>query len=41
MIAAALIDENRWSYSLNALSVDYLGEVKAENDLKRQRPHMV
>ena len=34
MIAAALIDENRWSYSLNALSVEYLGEVKAENDLK-------
>ena len=23
MIAAALIDENRFSYSLNALSVDY------------------
>jgi len=34
MVAAALIDENRWSYSLNALSVDYLGEVKAEADLK-------
>ena len=34
MIAAALINENRWSYSLNALSVDYLGEVKAEADLK-------
>ena len=34
MVAAALIDENRWSYSLNALSVEYLGEVKAENDLK-------
>jgi DNA polymerase I-like protein with 3'-5' exonuclease and polymerase domains len=34
MIAAALINENRWSYSLNALSIDYLGEVKAEGDLK-------
>ena len=34
MIAAALINENRWSYSLNALSVDYLGEIKAESDLK-------
>ena len=34
MVAAALINENRWSYSLNALSVDYLGEIKAESDLK-------
>jgi DNA polymerase I-like protein with 3'-5' exonuclease and polymerase domains len=34
MIAAALINENRWSYSLNALAIDYLGEVKAEADLK-------
>ena len=34
MIAAALINENRWSYSLNALAIDYLGEVKAETDLK-------
>jgi DNA polymerase I-like protein with 3'-5' exonuclease and polymerase domains len=34
MIAAALVDENRFSYSLNALSVDYLGEIKAETDLK-------
>ena len=34
MIAAAIIDENRFSYSLNALSVDYLGEIKAETDLK-------
>jgi len=33
MIAAALIDENRLSYSLNALSYDYLGELKAETDL--------
>jgi DNA polymerase I-like protein with 3'-5' exonuclease and polymerase domains len=34
MIAAALVDENRFSYSLNALSIDYLGEIKAETDLK-------
>jgi DNA polymerase I-like protein with 3'-5' exonuclease and polymerase domains len=34
MVAAAIIDENRFSYSLNALSVDYLGEIKAETDLK-------
>ena len=34
MIAAALINENRWSFSLNALAIDYLGEVKAESDLK-------
>jgi len=34
MIAAALIDENRFSYSLNALGFDYLGEIKAEDELK-------
>jgi len=34
MIAAALIDENRFQYSLNSLSLDYLGEIKAETDLK-------
>ena len=34
MIAAALIDENRFSYSLNTLSVDYLGEIKAETELR-------
>mgnify|MGYP003110367614 FL=1 len=34
MIAAALIDENRYSYSLNALSVDYLNEIKAETELR-------
>ena len=34
MIAAALIDENRVSYSLNALSVDYLNEIKAETELR-------
>jgi len=34
MIAAALVDENRFSYSLNALCFDWLGEVKAEKELK-------
>ena len=34
MIAAALIDENRFQYNLNSLSVDYLGEIKAETDLR-------
>jgi DNA polymerase-1 len=34
MITAAVIDENRWSYSLNALAKDYLGELKSETDLK-------
>ena len=34
MIAAALIDENRYQYNLNSLSVDYLGEIKAETELK-------
>ena len=36
MIAAALIDENRYSYSLNSLGFDYLGEVKAEDELKEE-----
>ena len=30
MIMAALLDENRFSYSLNALSYDYLGQAKSE-----------
>lgn len=30
MITAALLDENRFSYSLNALSFDYLGKTKSE-----------
>jgi DNA polymerase I-like protein with 3'-5' exonuclease and polymerase domains len=34
MVAAGVIDENRWSYSLNALAKDYLGELKSETDLK-------
>ena len=35
MIAAPLLDENRFSYSLNALGATYLGEKKQEYDLKR------
>ena len=35
MVAAPLLDENRISYSLNALSATYLGERKQEYDLKR------
>ena len=41
MIAAALINENRFSYSLNALSVDYLNEIKAETELEKLQQHMV
>jgi DNA polymerase I-like protein with 3'-5' exonuclease and polymerase domains len=33
MIAAGIVDETRWSYSLNALAKDYLGELKSEQDL--------
>ena len=35
MVAAPLLDENRFSYSLNALGSTYLGEKKKEEDLKR------
>jgi len=34
MLAAPLLDENRFSYSLNALGFDYLKEVKSEQGLK-------
>jgi DNA polymerase I-like protein with 3'-5' exonuclease and polymerase domains len=34
MIAAPLLDENRFSFSLNALGFDYLKEVKSEQALK-------
>ena len=34
MIAAPLIDENRFSFSLNALGFDYLKEVKSEQGLR-------
>lgn len=33
MVMAALVDENRYSYSLNSLCYDYLGEVKDESVL--------
>jgi len=36
MIAGALINEDRFSYSLNALSFDYLGEVKSEAQLREK-----
>lgn len=35
MVAAPILDENRFSYSLNALGATYLGERKAEEDLRR------
>ena len=35
MLAAPLLDENRFSYSLNALGFDYLQEVKSEQGLKQ------
>jgi DNA polymerase I-like protein with 3'-5' exonuclease and polymerase domains len=34
MIAAPLIDENRFSFSLNALGFEYLKEIKSEQGLK-------
>ena len=34
MLAAPLIDENRFSFSLNSLGFDYLKEVKSEQGLK-------
>jgi DNA polymerase I-like protein with 3'-5' exonuclease and polymerase domains len=34
MIAASLVDENRFSYTLNSLGFDYLKEVKSEQGLK-------
>ena len=33
MIAASLVDENRYQYSLNSLGWDYLGYGKSENEL--------
>ena len=34
MVMASLIDENRFHYSLNSLSIDYLGQVKDETALR-------
>ena len=36
MITAALVDENRRSYSLNSLSIEMLGEMKSETELKEE-----
>ena len=33
MLIASLLDENRFSYSLNALAYDHLGKVKSEKNL--------
>ena len=33
MLIASLLDENRFSYSLNALAYDHLGKVKHEKNL--------
>lgn len=35
MLAAPLLDENRFSFSLNALGFDYLQEIKSEQGLKQ------
>ncbi|PZC48504.1 MAG: DNA polymerase-1 [Chloroflexi bacterium] len=35
MVAAPLLDENRFSYALNSLGATYLGERKQEDDLRR------
>lgn len=35
MLAAPLLDENRFSFSLNALGFDYLKEIKSEQGLKQ------
>jgi len=35
MIAAPLLDENRFSFSLNSLGFDYLQEIKSEQGLKQ------
>lgn len=34
MVVAPLLDENRFSYSLNNLSRDYLADIKSEKDLR-------
>ena len=34
MLVAALLDENRFSYSLNSLSYDLLGKIKTEKTLQ-------
>ena len=39
MVTAALVDENRRSYSLNNLSIEMLGEMKSETELKEEAAH--
>ena len=34
MLAAPLLNENRFSYSLNAVAYDYMGEMKSEAALR-------
>ena len=34
MLTASLLDENRFSYSLNALAYDYLNKIKSEKELQ-------
>ena len=41
MIAASVIDENRFKYSLDALSKDYLDESKYKYDLQQKNIRMV
>ena len=36
MVAAAIVDENKFSYSLNNLARDYLGKMKAETELRER-----
>ena len=36
MIAASVIDENRFRYSLDALSKDYIGDSKYKYDLQQK-----
>ena len=36
MIAAAIVDENRYSFALNACAKDYLGEIKNETFLNEK-----
>jgi len=36
MVTAALVDENRRSYSLNNLAIEMLGEMKSETELKEE-----
>ncbi len=41
MVMAALVDENKFSYSLNSVSYEWLGEVKDETALKEAAAKLV